>query len=265
MTSRESCCRTLSVLAALVVAGCGGGEPARTVAGPERPAARCDGSGSTTAVLIPALGVPTVQGFGAVREELATRTRVCTYDRPGLGASEPSARARTAGAMADDLRAALEDERGPFVWVGASFGGLIAQLLAHEHPDDTAGVVLVDSLHPDLDREIPRVIGREAAERRERDLASTAEGLTYDDLLRSDEEARAAADLGDVPLVVLKHTVSFEGEPLPALERLWTRLQRALARASTRGRLVAVPDSHHRIASEHPDAVVDAVLSVSAR
>jgi pimeloyl-ACP methyl ester carboxylesterase len=215
-------------------------------------------------VLIPALGVSTVQGFGAVREELAARTRVCTYDRPGLGASEPSDRARTAAAMAEDLRAALVEERGPFVWAGASFGGLIAQILTAEHPEETAGVVLVDSLHPDLDREIPQIIGRAAAEQRERDLASTAEGLTYDDLLRSDEEARAAGDLGDVPLVVLKHTVSFEGEPLPALERLWTRLQRELAAASTRGRLVAVPDSHHRIASEHPDVVVDAVLEVSS-
>ena len=54
----------------------------------------------------------------------------------------------------------------PYVLAGASLGGMNAQLFAARHPDEVAGVVLVDSLHPDLDREIEPLLGRRGARER---------------------------------------------------------------------------------------------------
>jgi hypothetical protein len=67
-----------------------------------------------------------------------------------------------------------------------------------------------------------------------------------------------------VPLVALRHGVSFDpgGQPDPQVERLWTTLQRDLARRSPKGRYVRVAGSHHRIAEDHPEAVVAAVREV---
>jgi pimeloyl-ACP methyl ester carboxylesterase len=69
-----------------------------------------------------------------------------------------------------------------------------AQLFAATHPDEVAGVVLVDSLHPDLDRRIEPLLGRRAARRRRAQLARNPEGVTYEDLLASDDQLRAVRD-----------------------------------------------------------------------
>jgi pimeloyl-ACP methyl ester carboxylesterase len=229
----------------------------------------CRGSGPATAVLISGLGVPAEKEWGRVMAPAATVTRVCRYDRPGLGATPRTARARTAGAMADDLWRRLRRTRvaGPYVPVGASFGGLIAQILAHRHRHQIAGMVLVDSLHPDLDRLIGRVIGARAARLRRRILTANAEGLSWRDILRSDGETRAARPLPDVPLLVLVHGLSFDpgGRPVPALERLWRGLQRGLAGLSRHGRVVIARASHHRIAEDQPRVVVGAIRAAVRR
>jgi pimeloyl-ACP methyl ester carboxylesterase len=140
--------------------------------------------------------------------------------------------------------------RPPFVLAGASLGGMNAQLYAARHPADIAGLVLVDSIHPDLDRRIAPLLGPSGEAARESALARNGEGVTFDDLLRSDAEVRAAGVLPAVRLVALRHGVSFEpgSEPAPRVEALWTELQRDLAAQSPFGRYVRVPGSHHRIA-----------------
>jgi hypothetical protein len=130
------------------------------------------------------------------------------------------------------------------------------------------GVVLVDSLHPDLDREIEPLLGRRGAAERRAALARNAEGVTYDDLLASDEELRTASgDFPPVPLIALEHGISFDpgGRPVPSIERLWGRLQEANAKLSPQGRVIVAERSHHRIAEDEPDVVVDAIREVVAR
>lgn len=86
-----------------------------------------------------------------VQPEIAKTTRVCAYDRGGFGWSEPAPMPRTAARMAGELRSLLD--RGgvqpPFVLVGHSFGGLVARVFAARHRSDVAGLVFVDSAHPE--------------------------------------------------------------------------------------------------------------------
>ena len=183
------------------------------------------------------------------------------------GHSEPGPKPRTIEAMGGELHALLGEAgvKPPYVLVGASLGGMNAQLFAVRHPGEVAGVVLVDSLHPDLDRRIEPLLGRRGAADRRRALARNPEGVTYRDLLASDGELRrASGGFPPVPLIALRHGISFDpgGGPVPSIERLWRRLQEANARLSPKGRVVVAPQSHHRIAEDRPDVVADAIREV---
>jgi pimeloyl-ACP methyl ester carboxylesterase len=94
----------------------------------------------------------------------------------------------------------------PYVLAGASLGGMNAQLFASTHPEEVDGVVLVDSLHPDLDRRIEPLLGRRGARLRREQLARNPENVTYADLLTGDDVVRAARGrFPPVPLIALEH------------------------------------------------------------
>lgn len=90
--------------------------------------------------------------WGVVQERLAAKgLRSCAYDRAGLGYSDPGPRPRDADAVASDLDALLRarGETGPYVLVGHSMAGLFVRRFAVAHPDQVAGVVLVDAATPE--------------------------------------------------------------------------------------------------------------------
>ncbi len=86
-----------------------------------------------------------------VQQELAAGVRTVSYDRAGLGWSEPTSSPRDARTIAVELRAALRAAGldPPFVLAGHSFGGLPVRAFAEEYRQDTASLVLVDASHPD--------------------------------------------------------------------------------------------------------------------
>jgi pimeloyl-ACP methyl ester carboxylesterase len=83
-----------------------------------------------------------------VSREVERFARPCTYDRAGLGWSDPANSARTTLSIVDDLHALLEAAQipRPCVLVGHSFGGLLVRAYAAQYPGDVAGMVLVDPL-----------------------------------------------------------------------------------------------------------------------
>ena len=110
----------------------------------------CIGTGSPTVVIDAGWGDSSAAWSSWVQPSAASTTRVCTYDRAGMGYSEPGPLPRTAERFAAELHALLANagEPGPYVLVGHSMGGLTVRVFAHEYPADVAGVVLIESMSP---------------------------------------------------------------------------------------------------------------------
>ncbi|MEP6767282.1 MAG: alpha/beta hydrolase [Acidobacteriota bacterium] len=110
----------------------------------------CRGTGGPTVVVESGLGDFSFD-WALVQSKVATRTRICTYDRAGYAWSEPGPMPRTFDQLNLELRDALAKlgETPPFVLVGHSFGGPVVRNFAALSPSDVAGMVLVDSVFED--------------------------------------------------------------------------------------------------------------------
>ena len=110
----------------------------------------CTGSGKQTVVLSSGGGDFSFVWY-LVQQKLQTSARVCSYDRAGSGWSDPGPQPLTLRQEAFELEMALRlaGEKGPFVLVGHSLGGLVVRTFAEGYPDETAGMVLVDATSPD--------------------------------------------------------------------------------------------------------------------
>jgi pimeloyl-ACP methyl ester carboxylesterase len=117
----------------------------------------CSGGGSRRFVLeAGALG--TTEIWRWLQDALDDDARVCSYDRAGLGASDVNPDGFDPANVARDMKAALNaaGERGPFVLVGHSLGGIFVRDFAAAFPGDVQALVLVDPSHEDQLAGIPQ-------------------------------------------------------------------------------------------------------------
>lgn len=119
-------------------------------AGGHRLQLHCMGQGSPTVMLEAGLGNG-ITHWAALQPLISGHTRVCAYDRAGLGWSEAGPLPRDANRIASEFAAmaSASGEAAPFVLVGHSNGGLYARLFAYRHPQAVAGLVLLDPNHED--------------------------------------------------------------------------------------------------------------------
>jgi len=116
----------------------------------------CTGAGTPVVILEAGLGGSSA-GWGSVQPEIARFTRVCSYDRAGMGYSDRGPSPRTARRIAGEL-AGLIDRSGmavPVVLVAASLGGFDVRVFASDHTDRVAGLVLIDASHEDQAHDVP--------------------------------------------------------------------------------------------------------------
>jgi pimeloyl-ACP methyl ester carboxylesterase len=120
-------------------------------AGEHRLHIRCAGQGTPT-VILEAANLGMSAHWVRVQQQLADSTRVCAYDRAGMGWSERGPEPRDAKQISSELHDLLANAagiEGPYVLVGHSYGGLYARMYAAQYSEEVAGVVLVDSTHPE--------------------------------------------------------------------------------------------------------------------
>lgn len=106
----------------------------------------CTGTGLPTVVLMAGGGGYAID-WALVQPRVAESTRVCSYDRAGLGWSDPGPAYETVEQTVADLRKGLQaaGERGPYILVGASIGGIFIRAYQNRFPDDVAALVFTNS------------------------------------------------------------------------------------------------------------------------
>jgi pimeloyl-ACP methyl ester carboxylesterase len=260
----------------------------------------CTGTGTPTVVLEAGLGEISAVMSARIAPDVAGITRVCVYDRAGRGWSESAHGLQDGEAVATDLHTLLDraGESGPYVLAGHSAGGIYVLNFARLFAADTAGVVLLDSMHPEQYERMPswpafyemfrrasavmpslarfgvsRLINSasygdlpEPQRTQERELLSTpAHNRSVRDELDQIRVAMAQAaeldSLADLPLVVV---TAQRGQ-----EAAWFPMQTDLLGLSTNSTQVEVADASHQTlltnedtAAEASDAIADVVSSV---
>jgi pimeloyl-ACP methyl ester carboxylesterase len=167
----------------------------------------CIGTGTPTVVLeAPALGLSAA--WGEVQRRLAATTRVCSYDRAGLGWSESGNRPFEPAHVPEELRTLLSraNEPGPFVVAGQGLGAAFARMYAARPDAATAAVVLIDppartpAARQDWIMPASPWLARTGVLRAGRILSSKADGLAGGGAVRAflnrpDHLSRAADEL----------------------------------------------------------------------
>jgi len=231
---------------------------------------RCVGHGDTTVVLIAGFGSDST-AWANVEPAIADDARVCSYDRPGTGTSGPAAAGTTFRTDANDLHELLHTigEPGPYVLVGHSFGGAEAVTFASIHPDDVAGLVLVDASPITWPAALCAVAddGTEAAAMLLTTCASAflpTGNSEHLDVIPSFADVARITSLGAVPLAVMTATdrvfpTGLAAGEMTRLTDAWNHGQQAWLGLSTHAHLVSVDDTGHHIEIDQPGVVIDEI------
>ncbi|WP_406232863.1 alpha/beta fold hydrolase [Nocardia sp. NBC_01009] len=129
------------------------------------------GSGGPAVVFLPGASAVGLDYFG-VQQAVSQFTTAVVYDRGGTGYSDPLPLPRTAAAVATELHELLRAQNiaGPYVLAPHSLGGFYAHRFAQLYPQDVAGLVWLDALHPEWDEFMPPAASLAAAEQMAPDL-----------------------------------------------------------------------------------------------
>ena len=108
----------------------------------------CSGQGAPTVILVAGGGAFAID-WALVQPKIAGTTRVCSYDRAGLGWSDSGPAEETVEETIDDLHRLLKSagEKEPYLLVGASIGGIYIRAYQHAFPNEVAGLIFANSSH----------------------------------------------------------------------------------------------------------------------
>lgn len=123
---------------------------------------RSSGEGNPAVILESGLGGST-GAFVWLERALAEFTRVCVYDRAGLGRSETASGPYSLVEAVPQLHILLEKAgvKGPYILVGHSIGGILIREFTRRYPDEVAGLVFLDSSHPRQVEYLPAAMKRQ--------------------------------------------------------------------------------------------------------
>lgn len=244
----------------------------------------CIGEGQPTVIIDTGLGDDSSDWL-AVQRDVAEFSRVCVYDRPGYGWSDTGPRPRSSQRIADELDLLLEAAHlaPPYLLVGHSFGGYNMRVFAGQHPDDIAGIILVDASHERqfdmLDIKLPRNASRRnallilpkpgdagVADKSQylRERAIRAARMEIASMYQSVIQVMHSPMLPPVPLVVISRGMpEWRDRPdADSREKVWIRLQQDLRRLSPISSHIFAHRSGHDVHIEQPEIVVHAIADM---
>ncbi|MEX0951884.1 MAG: alpha/beta hydrolase [Gammaproteobacteria bacterium] len=230
-----------------------------------------------------------------IQDELQSEQRVCIYDRAGYGWSAHGPGPRTVDLLSEELFRLLNaaEVAPPYILVGHSFGGYVAQYFAETHPDSIAGMVLVESSHPQQSKMLKKAplnkqmqvvnpISTDAIEKNTSNGYALDTPIAIGSYLNSrrkaifsqmDELKHFTASgqliidnlpLPDVPLIVLGRGIRVWDNDNNEFtsEDEWQELQESLAEFTSKGEYRVARNSGHHIHLDEPEMVLEAIRDV---
>jgi pimeloyl-ACP methyl ester carboxylesterase len=234
---------------------------------------RVDVGGHILNLLIGGQGSPAVileGGFGggisswsSVQAKIAEFAQVVSYDRAGLGQSEPGPKPRSAKQIALELHTALQTSgiNPPYVLVGHSLGGPFIRVFAGMYPRDVAGMVLIDPSQETFDDWAKTHLPPESKEEKAQ-LAKASRGIRDEAaaLNTTYDQARAANLPPRIPITLL---TAMQDNSMPAEARkVWAEKQKEWIEKISGGKRIVAKESGHFIQVQEPKLVVDAIREV---
>lgn len=235
---------------------------------------KVDVGGHGLQLLIGGQGSPAVifeGGFGtgiaswsSVQKDVAAFAQTVSYDRAGLGQSDPGPRPRSAKQIATELHAALQKSgiQPPYVMVGHSFGGIYVRVFADMYPKEVVGMVLIDpsqeSFNDWLVKNQP-----DRVKAAESNIAKAGEGVKaeFAAVDTSYSQARVAKVPAKIPVTLLTAT---EDESMPAeARRVWIEKHKEWLATVPGSKHIIAEKATHFIQAQQPGLVIEAIKQVS--
>ena len=258
----------------------------------------CQGTGSPTAILEQGTG-SYYSHWGDLVGQLAAETRVCAYDRAGMGYSESLDRPLRSDEVAARLHGLLQNAgiTDNIILIGWSLGGIHVRHYYKQFPEDVAGMILLDSSHEQQQQRfgdaaaprgfdtrrigaalaglgVIRISGQMdaaldaapgTAEHKARSKAVQLQTHWLRAYLNEFEAFRSDQALNSAPpsLRDLPLIVLTRGRAVPDSEQqreaVWQQMQNELVQLSTRRQQVIAHESGHSIHLDQPQLVLDAL------
>jgi len=236
---------------------------------------QCFGEGSPAVIVEAALGDRPVSSktWARVIQGVYGTTRICIYNRASV---------RTSQDVAEDLHTLLGQIplTGPSILVAHSLGGYHVRVYADLYPEDVAGIILVDTSHPDQRAafatayptyspdELPAITEGRIVDVNGAVPLSQMDGLDFN---VSSEQVRQAGSLGDIPLIIISQSATnlnnwasagFDEDDEERFSATWQSLQDDLASLSSNSTRITSENASHMIPHDDPQIIIDAILQM---
>lgn len=234
---------------------------------------KVDVDGHALQFLIGGQGSPAVifeGGFGAgigswstVQKDVAAFAQTVSYDRAGIGQSDPGPKPRSAKQIATELHAALQKAgvKPPYVMVGHSFGGIYVRVFADMYPKEVVGIVLIDPSQESFNDWL-KLNQADRLKAAASDIAKAKEGVQaeFASVDVSYTQARAAKVPQGIPVTLLTAT---EDQTMPeAGRKLWIEKHKEWLATIPGGKHIVVEGASHFIQAQKPALVIDTIKQV---
>jgi len=235
----------------------------------------CEGEGSPAIVLLHGCGSPDPNyQTNNFYDDLSKITQTCSYVRDRVTTAAPN----TMRDIVNDLNTRITTAQvsAPYVLVGHSCGGWISMLYAATYPEEIAGMVLLDSAHPDYALRTLEIIPT-AYPDEPVTLTKFRQGFmdwTSPDYPNPEnwdwatnlDQARTVTSLGDLPLLVMSADEPTIGSGIPEInQRLtddWIAQHKEMAALSTQGRQVTIENTGHLMWWDNPSRIISLIKSL---
>jgi pimeloyl-ACP methyl ester carboxylesterase len=198
-----------------------------------------------------------------VQSEIAKQTLTLSYERAGLGRSDPGPDPRSAEQIARELHALLVAKAipVPYILVGHSAGGLFVRVFAHLYPKEVAGLVLVD---PATEEDYERMQHDKSAEDLQKIGMSAGMVAQWRALPETIRQARESWPLPDVPVVILTSGKPLGQWPLATADDMqrWLESHNELVARIPRATHIVIPGADHLSILKEGDVVAQILKMV---